>query len=348
MLENINEVLVTGPAAPGIATIDDLAGAQIAVRASSSYQEHLAVLAEGFAARGLESPAIVEVDELLEAEDILEMVNSGLLPMTVMDDYKAEFWSSVYPDIEVRSDIVINAGGSIAWAIRPGSPQLAAKLDGFLRKYGKGTMIGNDTYNRYLADAAEVRCSHSPQALENLEELVTVFQKYGQEYDFEWLMLAAQGFQESGLRQSRRSRAGAVGIMQIKPSTAQDKNVNVRDVSTVDGNVHAAAKYMRFIADRYFGGDEFDELSQWIFTLAAYNAGPARVAGLRKEALENGLDPDLWFNNVEIIAAREIGRETVNYVSNVFKYYVGYQLTMNRSLERAERHEGALTGCMKA
>jgi membrane-bound lytic murein transglycosylase MltF len=72
------------------------------------------------------------------------------------------------------------------------------------------------------------------------------------------------------------------------------------------------------------------------------------VAGLRKEALENGLDPDLWFNNVEIIAAREIGRETVNYVSNVFKYYVGYQLTMNRSLERAERHEGALTGCMKA
>lgn len=346
LLENINEVLVTGPAAPEIGTIDDLAGKQIAVRASSSYYEHLVTLAAGFTDRGLDAPEIVEADELLEAEDLLEMVNVGLLPMTVMDDYKAEFWSSVYPDIVVRSDIVFNEGGSIAWAIRPDSPQLAATLDSFFRKYGKGTMVGNDTYNRYLADASDVRCANSAQALENLEQLVEVFQKYGEEYDFEWLMLAAQGFQESGLQQGRRSAAGAVGIMQIKPTTASDKNINVDDVTTIDGNVHAAAKYMRFIADRYFAGDEFDALSQWVFSLAAYNAGPARVAALRKEARESGLDPNRWFNNVEIVAARRIGQETVTYVGNVFKYYIGYQLTMNRSLERAARHEGTLDSCL--
>ena len=348
MLRDIDEVVVTGPGAPAIDTLDDLAGQDIVLRESSSYFEHLQAVVDDFERRGLEPPVLRLADELLEAEDLLEMVNGGLIAITVLDDYKADFWATVFPDIVVRDDLVINEGGSIAWAMRKDSPQFAAAIKGFLRKYGKGTLVGNDTYNRYLSSAATVRCSHSRSALRELQDLVAVFQKYGEEFDFDWLMLAAQAFQESGLRQDRRSPAGAVGIMQIKPSTAADPNVGVDDVSTVDGNVHAGTRYMRFIADRYFGDERFNTLNQWLFSLAAYNAGPAKINRYRREAAENGYDPDRWFDNVEIIAARRIGSETVTYVSNVFKYYVGYQISMERGALREERYSAELQECMDA
>ncbi len=345
LLTDIDEVIVSGPAAPPITAMDDLAGQEIVVRASSSYFEHLEAVAADFAARGLQAPVVVAADEILEAEDLLEMVDTGMIGITVLDDYKAEFWAPAFANIRIRDDLVINKGGQIGWAMRPANPQFEAVLDGFMRTYGKGTMIGNDTYNRYLSDTDRVRCSHSPQALEDLRELVDVFQTYGSSYEFDWLMLAAQAFQESNFQQDRRSPAGAVGVMQIKPSTAADPNVGVDDISTVDGNVHAGTKYMRFLADRYFASEEFDALGQWVFTLAAYNAGPAKVAQLRREAAASGYDPDRWFDNVEIVAARRLGHETVTYVSNVFKYYVGYQLWVGRGAERSERFAGALQGC---
>lgn len=348
LLTDIDEVVVTGPAAPPIAALEDLAGQELVVRASSSYFEHLQALVTDFHARELWPPQVVAADEILEAEDLLEMLDSGMIGITVMDDYKAEFWASVFPNIEVRDDLVINEGGTIAWAMRRGSPQFEAILDDFMQVYGKGTMVGNDTYNRYLADADRVRCSHSPRALENLGELVAVFEKYGSQYGFEWLMLAAQSFQESKFRQDRRSAAGAVGIMQIKPSTAADPNVGVDDISTVDGNVHAGARYMRFLADRYFSSADFDPLGQWLFSLAAYNAGPARVAQLQREAAASGYDPNRWFDNVEVIAARRLGKETVTYVSNVFKYYVGYLLSVGRGAERNERYATELKECTDA
>lgn len=346
MLRDIDEVVVTGPGTGSIGSLDDLAGRQIVVRESSSYHEHLQTLIADFEARGLEPPELRLADEILEAEDLLEMVNGGLIGITVMDDYKADFWASVFPNIVVRDDLVINEGGSIAWALRKDSPEFAGIIKGFLRKYGRGTLVGNDTYNRYLSNAARVRCSHSSKSLRDLRELVDVFQKYGERFDFDYLMLAAQAFQESGLRQDRRSPAGAIGIMQIKPSTAADGNVGVDDITTVDGNVHAGAKYMRFIADRYFSDDRFNDLNQWLFSLAAYNAGPAKINRYRREAAENGYDPDRWFDNVEIIAARRIGSETVTYVSNVFKYYVGYQISTQRGALREERYAAELPECI--
>lgn len=346
LLTGINEVIVTGPAAPEVATLDDLAGQEIFVRQSSSYFEHLRRLSATMEASGLESPQIEPTDELLEAEDLLEVINAGMIGMTVLDDYKARFWASVFPEITVREDLVINEGGSIAWAIRKDTPELSKVINQFLRKYGKGSMIGNDTFNRYLKDASRVRCANSGQDTQNVEELARLFQDYGEQFDFDWLMLAAQGFQESGLRQDRRSPAGAIGVMQIKPSTAADRNVGIDDISTADNNIHAGAKYMRFLADRYFSDEGFDDLNQWLLTLAAYNAGPARATRLRREAAENGYDPNVWFDNVEIIAARRIGHETVTYVSNIFKYYVGYQLISERSDIRSRRHAEILTECL--
>jgi membrane-bound lytic murein transglycosylase MltF len=346
LLTGINEVVVTGPAAPGLDSLDGLAGQEIVVRESSSYYEHLQQLATSMRDSGLEPPIINKADELFEAEDLLEILNAGMIGITVLDDYKARFWADVFPEIVVHDDLVINEGGSIAWATRKDTPELTNVINQFLRKYGKGTLVGNDTFNRYLEDASRVRCAHAGSNAEKVRELASLFQVYGERFDFDWLMLAAQGFQESGLRQDRRSPAGAVGIMQIKPSTAADRNVRIDDISTAENNIHAGAKYMRFLADRYFDDEGIDDLNQWLLTLAAYNAGPAKAARLRREARENGYDPNTWFNNVEIIAARRIGRETVTYVSNIFKYYVGYQIISERGDIRSQRHGETLTGCL--
>jgi membrane-bound lytic murein transglycosylase MltF len=187
-----------------------------------------------------------------------------------------------------------------------------------------------------------VRCAND--SIDKYPEVVQSLQKYASQFDYDWLMLAAQGYQESGLRQDRRSSAGAIGIMQIKPSTAADSNVGVDNVEQLDNNIHAGAKYMRFLADRYFS-DDVDALNQWFFALAAYNAGPARVASLRAEAQKNGYDRNNWFDNVEIIAAKRIGTETVTYVGNIYKYYVGYQLAALRIEEQRERYGADITGC---
>jgi membrane-bound lytic murein transglycosylase MltF len=345
LLTNVNEVVVMGKDAAPIEILDDLAGRDVVVRESSSYHEHLLTLQKDFTDRGLQPPTIRTADEILEAEDLLDMLNAGIIDITVLDDYKANFWATVFPDIVIRDDLVINEGGAIGWAMRQDTPQFALAVRGFMQRYGKGTLVGNDTYNRYLAEAAKVRCVQRRKPSARIAELAALFQKYGAEFSFDWLMLAAQGYQESGLRQNLKSPAGAIGVMQIKPSTAAGRNVGIENVTDVDNNIHAAAKYMRFLADRYFGNDEIDDLNQWLLALGAYNAGPAKINRYRQEAEANGYDPNRWFDHVEIIAARRIGRETVTYVSNVFKYYVGYQLTLQRLDMREDRHGETLKSC---
>jgi membrane-bound lytic murein transglycosylase MltF len=345
LLTDIREVVVLGSAAPSLGTLDDLAGKDIFVRPTSSYAESLKALQASFTARGLEPPVIVPADEILEAEDLLDLLQAGVADITVMDEYKALFWENVMEDIDVRGDLAIAEGGSIAWAHRKEDKQLAALLERFMRKFGKGTAFGNDVYRRYLQRPDRVRCAGSPESYEKILPIVHLLQRFGEEYEIDWLRLAAQGYQESGLHQDRRSPAGAIGIMQIKPSTAADRNVGIDDVTTAENNIHAGAKYMRFITDRYFDDADIRDIDRWLFSLAAYNAGPARVARLRREAREQGFDANRWFDNVEIIAARRIGRETVTYVSNIYRYYLMYELTIARGTVTKDRYRDALTFC---
>lgn len=345
LLTNIREVIVLGPTAPDIGSLDDLAGKEIFVRPTSSYAEHLREVSDNFAARGLAPPAVVPADEILEAEGLLDLLQGGVAGITIMDDYKAEFWASVMTRIHVRNDLVIAEGGSIAWAHRKEDTGLAALLDDFLRQYGKGSAFGNDVYRRYLKRPERVRCAGSPEAYAGILPIVNLLRRFGEEYAIDWLRLAAQGYQESGLRQDRRSPAGAVGVMQIKPSTAADRNVGIDDVSTAENNIHAGTKYMRFIEDRYFSDPEINDLNRWLFSLAAYNAGPAKINRYRREAAEKGYDPNAWFDHVEIIVARRIGRETVAYVSNIYRYFLGYRLSIMRSEVTFERYGEILTFC---
>jgi membrane-bound lytic murein transglycosylase MltF len=121
--------------------------------------------------------------------------------------------------------------------------------------------------------------------------------------------------------------------MQVMPATG--KELNVGDITQTEANIHAGVKYMRFMMDQYFADEpKMDRLNKGLMTFAAYNAGPGRLRQLRREAEKRGLDPNVWFGNVEQIASERIGRETVTYVSNIYKYYVAYKLG---SEERARR-----------
>ena len=329
-LTNVKEIIVTGQGAPNVTRLESLSGKEIHARPSSSYYEHLTRLNDTFRDQSREPITVVAANEYLEDSDLLEMVNAGLIPMVVVDDHKAEFWAQIFDKITLHPDIAVNTGGKIAWAIRQKSPKLEQIANEFIRKHKKGTLMGNIVFKRYLQTNKWARNAMSPEELKKKEKLEALFKKYADRYDFDYLMIVAQAYQESQLDNSRRSHTGAVGIMQMLPSTAGDKNVNVPEIEKLENNIHAGVKYMRFLRDRYFNDPEMDPLNQMLFAFAAYNAGPAKVRSLRKDTKKMGLDPNVWFGNVEVTAAKRIGRETIQYVSNIYKYYIAYGLTRSK------------------
>ncbi len=267
-------------------------------------------------------------------EDLLEMVHAGALEATVADRHIAEAWAEVLPGIVVRGDLPIHAGGEIAWAVRRDNPELLASLNEFVRAHKRGTLLGNIFFKRYYAHSDWIKNPLVADERAKLERLIALFQKYGSEHGFDWLALAAQAYQESGLDQDKRSAAGAIGIMQLLPSTAADPAVAVSDIHLLENNIHAGAKYLAFLRDRYFDDPAIEPAARVDFAWAAYNAGPARIRKLREAAAERDLDPNRWFFHVEKIAAEEIGRETVDYVANINKYYLAYRLAYRARQDR--------------
>lgn len=340
----LTEILVTGPSATPLARLEDLSDQTVYVRASSSYADSLRTLNKDFMARGLAPIQIEHMPEVLEDEDLIEMVNAGLLPWAIVDSYKPQQWSDVFTELTVRNDLIFREGARLAWAIRENSPELKAFLDSFLRDVKEGTLFGNIMRNRYVRDFDWAAKATSAAELQRYRDLEAYFQRHGGTYGIDPALLAAQGFQESRLDQSVRSPAGAIGVMQLLPSTARDKNVGIANIDQVEPNIEAGAKYLAFLRRRYFseGFDSSakDQLNSALLALAAYNAGPAKVRRMQAAAAERGYDPNRWFDHVEVIAAEQIGRETVQYVSNIFKYYLTYQL-INRqsSLREAARSE---------
>ncbi len=325
-LKNVSEIVVTNKKTPAITSPFDLAGKEVHVRKSSSYYESLQSLNQLLTSVNKPAVKIVIANGYLEDADLLEMVNADLIPAIIIDNHKGYFWKQIFTNIKLHEKAAVSSGGKIAWAFRKNSPKLAAVINKFVKTHKKGTLTGNVAFNRYLKNSKYVQNSGQGKEFNKFRNTVKLFKKYGKQYDFDHLMLAALGYQESRLNQSVKSHAGAIGVMQMLPSTARDKNVAIPDIKKIEPNIQAGAKYLRFMADRYFPvKDGLDALNSAFFTFAAYNAGPARVAKLRSEAKKKGLDPNVWFNNVELIAAKRIGRETVQYVSNILKYYIAYK-----------------------
>lgn len=330
----VNEIIVTGPGAPPLESIDDLAGMTIHSRRSTSYWTSLERLNARFRAAGRPAMNIVALPDALEDEDKLDMINAGILQVTVIDDWLARAWSQALPDVTLRGDLVISSGERGGWAIRKDSPQLSAVLQQFYTEAVRPVSLVPVLRNQQNARIRGFTNNAARAERDRFNQMIGLFRRYGEEYRLEPLLLAALGYQESQLRQEARSPVGAIGVMQLMPATG--RSMQVGDIRQLEPNVHAGARYLDRLMTRYFQGAGFDEMNRTLFAFAAYNAGPTRMQQMRRLAGERGLDPDVWFNNVELVVAERIGLETTTYVRNILKYYVAYSLIEQTRSTRRE------------
>jgi membrane-bound lytic murein transglycosylase MltF len=331
--KNVREIVVTGPKSPAIRTLDDLSGKEIFVRQSSSYYEHLVDLNRRFEKEGKKPARLRAAPEELEDEDLLEMLNAGLVMLVVVDRYVALLWSQVFKSIVPREDVVVNSGGEFGWMMRKNSPKLKAETDPFVETHGQGTLFGNTIIKRYAGSAKFIKDAASPEEIAKYQKLVDLFRKYASRYHMDYLLMMAQGYQESRLDHAVKSPVGAVGVMQIMPATGKD--LGVGDISQIEPNIHGGVKYVREIVDDYYADEPMTEVNKVLFAFASYNAGRARISRLRKDAAEMDLDPNVWFHNVEVLAPAE----TRTYVANIYKYFVAYTLIEEEQAERRKAKE---------
>jgi membrane-bound lytic murein transglycosylase MltF len=338
-IDGVDEIVAGSPAAPPVASVNDLSGREVFVRPSSSYFQSLTKLNERFASEGKPLVKLTAAPEELEDEDFLEMANAGLVDLLVVDNHKAWFWQRVWPKLRLYPTVAVRTGGEIAWAIRKNSPQLKGALNDFLTTNGKDSLTARMIFRRYLLNTQYVKGATADAAAAKFRTVVAIFRKFGSQYNLDWMLMAAQGYQESRLDQRARSHVGAIGVMQVMPQTG--KELGVGDIHQLEPNIHAGVKFIRTMVDKNFAGEPIDDLNKMLFAFAAYNAGPGRLRQLRREAADRGLDRNLWFNNVERIAAERIGRETVTYVSNIYKYYVAYLLIQGEYVQRRQMKKGS-------
>ena len=325
---NVAEVVVS---TDEIADLDALAGVTVGVRRSSSYFTHLSAINEDRKAAGKTEIKILLMPELLEDYELIEMVQNGAIGATIVDDHKAAFWSGVIEGVVVNP-LAVHAGGETGLALRKDNPELAKALDGFVKTVAQGTLTGNVLFKRYLEETTWLGKTKTLSRDEHKNPNVPLIEKYALQYGFDPYLIVAQAFQESGLDQNARSHAGAVGVMQVLPSTAKDKSVGIPDISTPEANIHAGVKYLAYLRDTHFADTAIADTDRVFLALGAYNAGPGNLSKSRKRAIKMGLDPDIWFENTEIATGRAVSREPVVYVRNIFKYAI--LIEMNQALAR--------------
>ena len=325
MIKDGKELLITGKDEAPLEELSQLSGKEVWIRASSSYFESVQRVNKELDEMNLPPLYVHFIEETLQDYELIELVNQGYIQATILDSHKARLWTKVMDNIQVHNELPLRENSQIAWALRKESPQLKKELNKYVRQARSGTLLGNVIYQKYIDNTRWLSRALNPNKVDRVAKLSGVFEKYSTRYEFDPLMMSAQGFQESGLDQSRVSHKGAIGVMQVLPSTAKDKNVNIKNIHKVDNNIHAGVKYMRFIKDRYFNDPNISPDNQLYFTLAAYNAGPAKIRKMRYLAKKHGYDPNVWFKNVEIMTRKYVSREPVTYVTNINRYFVIYK-----------------------
>ncbi len=339
-LQNVSDVLITHRQAPAINLIEDLAGRRIHIQPAWQQSKTLRRIDARLLVTGRRPLKRTTTNGFLSSEDILELVNEGVIDLSIVESHIARLWSSVYPDIVILEFPEISAHTPIAWAVRRDNPEFKASLDRFLRGRQRGSWFGNIYYRQYFKETRWVSNPLIPTDHAKFSRYAPLFRKYGSRYGFDWMLLAAIAYQESQMKNRRRSHAGAVGLMQVMPTTAGDANVDIDNIWDPEQNVHAGSKYLALLRDVYFPAAEYSPQERIHFILAAYNAGPGKIARCRRLAVRMGNDPRKWFGHTELAARRLIGNETVRYVSNVSRYYMAYSLghTMeclkNQQIER--------------
>jgi len=325
----VKQILVTGKNFGPVSSLQDLGGKKVFVNSVTTYYGNLEKVNNSLAKQGKPAILIQSTGKNLMDEDLLEMVNAGILPATVTITQRAKLWASVFHDITPQPNIVIADEGNLAWAMRKDNPKLKELVDEWVKTHAAGTSFGNTLIRRYIQSNQWVTNPTSQEEIKKFNELANFFKTYSSQYGFDYLMVMAQGYQESMLNQAARN-GSAVGIMQVKPSTAAAPPISIPNVMTSENNIHAGVKVLRQIADKYFSDPKIDAQNRLLLTFASYNAGPNRIADLRKQAAAQELDPNKWFGNVELLVSQRVGQTTVQYVSNIYKYYVAYKLVVEQ------------------
>jgi membrane-bound lytic murein transglycosylase MltF len=328
------KLVVTRDDVADITSLAALGEREVWVRRNSSAQEQVAAYNAAQRASGGERINVVAAPPHLTDEDLLEMVNSGLIPAAITHNFLVQTYKPVFKRLKAHPQTQLAQEEKLAWSIRKGSPLLAKELDRFWKKNAVGSTLGNVLVQRYLKGGKGLRDATSAAERKKFEKLVVLFRKEAQHYHMDHLLMIAQGYQESQLEQNTRSSAGAIGVMQVLPSTG--KEMKVGDITKLEPNVKAGVKYMRWIIDNYFTDPEIPAADKVLFAFASYNAGPNRIRRLRDEAKRRGLDPNRWFGNVEIVVSHRVGREPVDYVANIYKYYVAYKLIEEQEARAAQ------------
>jgi membrane-bound lytic murein transglycosylase MltF len=327
---DVKQILVTGKSFGPVSSLQDLGGKKVFVNPITTYYGNLEKVNDSLRKEGKPPILIESADKNLLDEDLLEMVNAGILPATVTIAERAKLWASVFHNITPQPNIVVADQEDLAWAVRKSNPKFKELVDEFVKTHAAGTSFGNTLMRRYLQSSEWITNPTDEEQIKKFNELANFFKTYSSQYGFDYLMVIAQGYQESMLNQSARSPGGAVGIMQVKPSTASAPPISIPDIGTAENNIHAGVKLLNSIAENYFNDPKIDPMNRLLLTFAAYNAGPNRIADIRKQAAAQGLDPNKWFGNVELLVSQRVGQTTVQYVSNIYKYYIAYKLVVEQ------------------
>jgi membrane-bound lytic murein transglycosylase MltF len=336
-IRGVRERVVRHKAAPDLASAEELSGRTLLVLSGSSHLANARALHARLRAAGRPGVNIVEAPAALEEEDLLEMVNAGIAPYAVADGHLAAAWDRVMPDTEL-TEASLATNQNIAWAVRPDATELRALLDRFVEeRVERDRSTAMTIWRRYFQDTRFLKNPVGLAERDRVRQLAPHFRGESERVGFNWLMMLAQGFQESQLDPAARSHVGALGVMQLMPATGRE--MGARDLTAAEQNIRAGIAYMDRLRGRYFNDPALAEEERVYFALAAYNAGPNRINRLREEAPKMGLDPNRWFGHMERVVQARVGSEPVRYVANIRAYFLTYAGLAEQAQERAEDRE---------
>lgn len=298
-----------------------LSGRSVALSAGSAAGSALEEINRGLMQAGRAPIAVEWVDPTLAVEDVLEMVQAGVYPATVVERTIAERWAKVLPKLRIEPQLTLGDSADMHWFTRKDASMLRASVDRFLQNYSAPD-DQDAAFVRVYRRLYRVQYPLDRIGRQRLEKVRPTLQRHAQQQDIDWLNLAALAFKESTLNPAARGASGATGLMQVTPATA--RSMGVSDIGRLDNNVLASAKYLTSIRRTFFASPRLNERERMAFVLAAYNLGPQRVQSLRAEARRRGLNPDQWFFQVERVAMSTMGMGVVSYVNAVNKYYLAY------------------------
>jgi membrane-bound lytic murein transglycosylase MltF len=320
------EVLLTGPSSPPLQKIADLSGQTVYGSRNTNFQKTFSSLNKELKRDGKLPVNLASPLGDLDDEDLLEMLNSGLISYVIVGDWKFKLWQSIYKNIVMHEDLSVQDSGWVGWVVRSNNRDLNDDLLDFYQ---------SDNFVKSLTAFRQEDYKHHLKGLKDpidktvwvrFESMRPLFNRFGAQYKLNPLVLASLGFQETLLNQSAVSPVGAIGVMQLMPATGM--SLGVGDIHLLEPNIHGGADYMNQLISKYFPDAQFEGNNRSLFAVASYNIGPNNVAKARNRAKELGFDPNRWFGNVEFIATEHMGYEPMIYVRNVYKYYISYSLKL--------------------